>query len=287
MENQIGTIENSYYVHPSGLAFDFRNKSAITFILFMGAAVSIKPLKTYLDFYNKLFYRKLKKLVNVVIVADRQPNTLMYTGNYRGISGLCDSVWQLGKLLNHIIYEKHHTERTKVFGDCGGSLPAILTSTVVPYHSITFTTPYYEVLGNKNEFDVEQYSMWFARNHSVYTFDNLSEHKPYFDTIEYYDEYTKTTENQLNLHWASNIKGTDLLFRHKANMLPKRSNLRIIDHLVPSDVEGHMLIKWLSNTGLYYSMILDEIKIQQAIIDTKRLPNVTQSCVNINDSVPR
>jgi hypothetical protein len=70
-------------------------------------------------------------------------------------------------------------------------------------------------------------------------------------------------------------------------MLPKRSNLRIIDHLVPSDVEGHMLIKWLSSSGLYYSMILDEIKIQQAIIDTKRLPNATQSCVNINDSVPR
>lgn len=271
MENQIGTLLDDYHVFPNGLAYDFTNRSDITFILFMGAgpAANAKPLKNYLDFYSKYFYRKLKKCINVVIVADRQPQNLIYTGNYSGIFGLCNNVWELGKILKHLVYEKFCTKRTVVFGDCGGSLPAILTSTMVPYHSITFTTPYYEILGSENDFNVDQYSMWFARNHSVYIFDNLPEFKKYFDTIDYYDEYTKNSENQLNLHWASNIIGTDLLFRHKANRLPKRNNLRIIDHMVPSHVEGHLLIKWLVNTGLYYNMILDEIKIQQSIIDTK------------------
>lgn len=268
MEKQIGTLDDAYCVYPNGLAFDFRNKADITFVMFMGAAIKIKPLKKYLDFYGKFFYRNLKKFVNVVIVADRKEQTGIYAGNYGGIYGLCDNVWEIGKILKQIIYEKNHTQRTVVFGDCGGSLPAMLTSTIVPYHSINFTTPYYEILGSDNDFDSSQYSMWFARNHSIYIFDNFTKLKKHFDTISYFDEYTKNSQNQLNLHWASNIIGTDLMFRHKANMLPKRNNLRIIDHIVPANVEGHLLIQWLISTGLYYNMILDEIKIQQSIIDT-------------------
>lgn len=267
MEKIVGTIQDSYYIHPNGLGFNFTNRAEITFVMFLGGAPASTTIKKLLDFWTNYFQKKLKKNINVVIIGDKKTDGKFYAANYSGIENVCNNVWELSKILYDLLYKKFLTKRVVVFGDCGGSIPAILSSTVVPYHSITLTTPYYEVIGSEHEFDTSQYSMWYSRELSIDCYNNQANHKSYFKTIEYFDEYTKNSNNVLNLHWANTIIGTDLLFRHKANLLPKRQNIRIIDHAVPKSVEGHMLIKHLVNTGQYYKMVAEEIKIQQLIID--------------------
>jgi len=264
----VGSLSENYFVNPNGLAFDFTNKSDITFIEFVGANNTLYSVKKKLDFYKKFLFSKLAKHINVVIVGDNKLNGKLYTCNYSGVLGTCNSVWELGNILYNKIYIENNTKKTVVFGDCGGSLPAILTSTIVPYHSINFTTPYYQVIGGNHDFDTSQYSIWFAREICVHVHNTENSYKQYFDTLDFYEQYTRNQSNYLNLHWANTVVGTDLLFRDKAKLLPKRSNFKIIDHLVPSTVEGHLLASYLVKTKKWYQMIIEEIKIQQSIIDT-------------------
>jgi hypothetical protein len=263
----INTIEDDLFVHPNGFAFDFKSKADITFIMFLGN-ISKKyfNVKQRLDYWKKQIKRDTKIDVNVVIIGDIRENDL-YIANYTGIDGICNSVWELSKILLDIIYTKQKTKRTVVFADCGGSIPAALSSSVVPYHSMTLTTPYFTILGSENEFDTSQFSMWFARELSINIYNNLSEYKQYFDILDYCDRYIQNSNQMLNLHWATNIIGTDLLFRNRANLLPKKMNLIITDHFIPLHIEGHMLSSYLFSTRKYQKLIAEQIDIQKKILD--------------------
>lgn len=268
MHGIINTINHNLFVHPNGLAFDFRSGADITFVIFLGN-ISKKyfNVRQRLDFWKNQIKRDVKFDVNVIIIGDIRENDL-YIANYTGIDGVCNSVWELSKILFDVIYLKRSTKRTVVFADCGGSIPAVLSSTIVPYHSMTLTTPYFTIIGSENEFDTSQFSIWFARELSINVYNNLSEYKQYFDILDYCERYIQNSNQMLNLHWATNIIGTDLLFRNKANLLPKKDNLTITDHIVPPKVEGHMLASYLFSTRQYQKLIADQINIQKKILDS-------------------
>lgn len=266
-QQQINTIEYDYFIHPNGLGFDFRSKSDITFIMFMGG-ISKKyfDVKQRLDFWKAQIKRDTKIDVNVIIIGDIRENNL-YIANYNGIDGVCNSVWELSKILLDTVYFKRKSKRTVVFADCGGAIPALLSSSIVPYHSLNFTTPYFKILGSENEFDTSQFSMWFSRELSINIYNTVSEYKEYFDILHFCDQYTQNPNQILNLHWATNIIGTDLLFRNRANLLPKRLNLTITDHIIPPNVEGHLLASFLFTKRKYQKMIAEQIDIQKKILD--------------------
>ena len=263
----INSLNDDYFVHPNGFAFDFKSKAKLTFVMFLGnLPKKYFNLKQRLDFWKTQIKRDTKTEINVVIVADVRENTL-YGANYSGVEGVCNSVWELSKILLDTIYLKNQTTRTIVFADCGGCIPAMLSSSIVPYHSVNLTTPYFQIIGSENEFDTSQFSMWFARELSINIFDTLQQYNNYFDVLSFCDQYTKNPNQILNLHWATNIIGTDLLFRSKAELLPKRPNLTITDHVLPLNIEGHMLATYLFNKREYQKMVAKQIDIQKKILD--------------------
>lgn len=266
--NIINTVRDDYFVHPNGLAFDFRSKSDVTFIMFMGG-ISKKyfDIKQRLDFWRKLIHKNSNIDPNVIIVADVNENTV-YEFNFHGIDGICNDIWELSKIILDKLYLQGTTKKTIIYGDCGAAIPIALSSTIVPYHSMILTTPYFTVLGSEHEFDTGQYSVWHSKQISVHNYNKNQNYKNYFDTLNYFDEFTKNHTNLLNLHWATNIIGTDLLFRHKANSLPKRSNISIVDHTIPNKIEGHILSSYLFSTGKLQSIVTEQIKIQKNILDT-------------------
>lgn len=273
--NYTGTIESNYYANPNGLAFDFTDRSEVTLLQFQGLGTSSNLITDVMSFWKKVISRKLKRQVNVIIIKDMRSSGIHaghYTANYEGIVGVCENIWELCKLLNDKLYLKNGTtKRSVVFADCGGSIPAILTSILVPYHSMNFTNPYLTVLNPENEFEIKSTGMWFAKDTCVYAHDKLTDYKSWFQTLQYFDEYTKNPNVQLNLHWATNLVGSDLLFRNEAEKLPKRSNIKITDHLVPNHVQSHLLEKFLFNNRKYMTLVTDEIKTQFASIEANNV----------------
>jgi len=270
--NYIGTLESNYYANPNGLAFDFTDKSEVTFIQFQGMGENSNIITDVVSFWKNVVFHKLKKKINVIIIKDNRLHGLHtghYTANYHGVVGAVDNIWELCQLLNDKLYLKNGTtKRTVVFADCGGSIPAILTSILVPYHSMNFTNPYLTVLSPNNEFEVTSNGMWYAKDTCVYAHENLQDYQPWFETLQYFDNYTKNPNVQLNLHWATNLIGSDLLFRNEAERLPKRVNIKITDHNVPSNIESHLLEKYLFQNRKYLKLVTDEVKAQYAIVET-------------------
>lgn len=264
MTKIINTINDDYFVHPNGLGFDFTSKSDISFVMFLGyEPKKNKQIKNILDYWKKRLDYKSKFKVNVIIIGDRREYD-HYIANYYGIEGVCENLWDLSYILLNKLYLKGTTKRTVVFADCGGSIPAMLTSIKVPYHSINLTTPYMSVIGSDHSFDTSQYTMWHSRELSIWVYDNSTEYKQFFETIDYYDLYSRNNDAMLTMHWANNIIGTDRLFRDMANNLPKRPNIKIIDHIVPHNIEGHKLAKYLFDTKKYEQLIVDECNVQKA-----------------------
>lgn len=261
-------LTSDYFVHPNGLAFDFTSKSDITFIMFMGG-ISKKyfDIKQRLDFWKKYISKNTNVNPNVIIVADVSENHV-YEFNFHGIEGICNDIWELSKIILDKLYLKGCTKRTIIYGDCGAAVPIALSSTIVPYHSMILTTPYFTVLGSENEFDISQYSIWHAKQISAHNYTKNQNYKNYFDTLNYFDEFTKNSTNLLNLHWATNIVGTDLLFRHKANQLPKRTNITITDHTIPDRIEGHVLASYLFSVGKLQKLVTEQVVIQKNILYT-------------------
>lgn len=260
-------IESKRFIHPNGLAFDFSTNSDITFLIFVGYEPLSKPMHVMLQFWKKLTKKLAGQDINVVFIADRGSNKF-YKANYFGIQNVCDNVWELGKLLYDKMYLKANTKRAIVFADCGGTIPAILTSTLVPYHSLNMTTPYLTIIGSENEFNTNQYTLWHSRELSKEIFLEANKFQSYFDTLAYYDLYTQNPNNLLNLHWANNILGTDLWFRNRAEQLPKRPNLTITDHILPANLEGHNLTKHLWADKTYQKMIKKQLEIQKSYLGT-------------------
>lgn len=266
----IGSLDSKYYVHPNGLGFDFTSNSDITFLMFLGYEPrKTKTIKGLVDFWKKQIQKKTKFDVNIVIIGDRRDYD-HYIVNYQGIEGVCDSLWELSNILFERLYLKGSTKRTIVFGDCGGAIPAMITSVKIPYHSINLTTPYMTILGKETTFDISQYTMWHSRELCAWIHDTNADFKEYFDTIDYYESYTKNSNNMLTLHWATNIIGTDKLFRDRAGMLPKRPNLKIIDHIIPNHIEGHKLVSYLYQSKKYQQMITDEIILQKISLEATK-----------------
>lgn len=263
----VNTINDNYYVHPNGFGFDFRSKSEICFIMFYGN-VSQKyfNVEKRIKFWKNQIKRDTKLDVNVIVIGDIRENA-QYACNYNGVEGVCNSVWELAKILLDVIYFRGHSKKTIVFADCGGAIPALLSSSLVPYHSLNFTTPYFSIYGSENEFDTSQFSMWLARDICINIFNTCQDYKVYFDTFQLCDQYTSNHNQILNLHWATNIIGTDLLFRHKANLLPKRSNLKIVDHIIPRNIDGHLLATYLFNSRKLQKLVAEQIDIQKKILD--------------------
>jgi len=260
-------LNTNYYVNPNGLAFDFRDNSEITLIKFLGYEVKQKPIEHLLRFWKTLSRKLAGSDCNIVIVTDRG-NNRHYIANYFGIENVCNNVWELSKLLNDKIYLNSKTKRCIVFADCGGTIPAILSSTIVKYHSINVTTPYLTIVGSENEFDTNQYTLWYSRELCVEIYHDAQEFRDYYDTLQYYDRYTQEPDSLLNMHWASNVKGTDLYFRNRANQLPKRSNITITDHVLPAHIEGHNLTKYLWANKQYQGLLKQQLLIQKGYLDT-------------------
>lgn len=264
-----GIITDNTFFHPNGLGFDFSSKSEITFIMFLGHISNrFFDVQGRVTLWKNLIKKTTNEDINVVIVGDVRENNI-YSCNYEGVEGVCGSIWELAQILLEKLYLQGTTKRTVVFADCGGAIPAILTSTIVPYQSVNFTTPYCTIMGSENEFDINEYSLWYSRDASIQIYNTNKNYLKYYDTLKYYDEYTNNPNHFLSLYWASTIKGTDLLFRNKANFLTKRSNLRIIDYKVPNHVEGHVLASYLFSTGKLQKLVTEQIKIQKQILSSK------------------
>lgn len=267
-----GQITDSVFIQENGLGFDFSDQSEITFVQFNGiGGPGTSSVAKILTFWKRYFYKKFGHHVNVVLVRDGGREFGEYTANYLGIAGICSSVFELANLLNNKIYLKNGTtKKTVVFADCAGAFPAVITSSIVPYHSINLTTPHLRILGTNQDFDSSQKSAQIAKTHSSWIYEEIPEMRPWFDTIGYLESFTTRPENFLNLHWAKNITGPDLMFRNQASQL-KKSNVSITDHEIPLDVEGHQLIRHLISTKEYYRLVDTEVYAQFAAlgIETK------------------
>lgn len=269
----LGNIDDPIFIRDKAMGFDFSDRSEITFIIFYGlVGPDASSIAKSLGFWKKFFYSKMGHHVNVVGITDGGRDFGVYSANYLGIPGICSSTFELANLLNDKLYLRNGTtKRTVVFADCGGTIPAILTSSVVPYHSLNLTTPYLKVIGSEQEFDSSQYSVWIARKHAEWAHVELAHMKQWFNTVEYLDMYIRNPNSQLNMHWAKNIIGTDLLFRDSVRILENKTNVMITDHEIPPEIDGHMLQRHLITSRKYFTLVNNEIRSQFAAlgIETK------------------
>jgi hypothetical protein len=267
----VNTLQDDTFFHPNGFGYDFSTKSEITFIMFLGHLSSkFFDIKGRVLFWKDTIKKETNTNVNIIVIGDVRENKI-YGCNYQGVEGVCTSIWELSQILLEKLYLQGTTKRTIVFGDCGGAIPAILSSTIVPYHSVNFTTPYCTIMGSENEFDINEYSLWYSRDASIEIYNTNKDYQQYYDTLKYYDQYTENPNNILNLYWSSTIKGTDLYFRNKANLLAKRPNLKIVDYKVPNHIEGHLLASYLYKTNKLQKMVADEVDIQKKILDNNKM----------------
>jgi len=271
-----GRSTDQVFIHENGIGFDFSDRSPVTFIQFNGlGGPTTSSIARTLVFWKKHFFNKLGQHVNVVSIRDANRDHGVYIANYLGIMGVCDSFFGIANILNEKLYTNGTTKKTVVFADSGGSIPAILTSADVPYHSLNLTTPYLKVIGGEHEFDVSQFTNWLSRKHCIYAHDNVGHMKSYFNVIDFLDDYVQNPSVQLNMHWSTDIIGTDLLFRNNANALKHYANVSIEDHETPPEIDGHMLLRHLINTKKYYSMVNTEIRAQFAALGIETKSQVT------------
>lgn len=263
--DHFGELSDAAFVREDALAFDFTSRSAITLVIFPGIGqVTREKIGKRVNFWRRLVKRELNQDANVVFVRDGKRGQGVYTANYNGIPGICETPFELANILNDKLYLRGTTRRAVVMADCGGTIPAILTSAVVPYHSLNLFTPYLKVFGSENDFDVSRYSVWKAREHAIWVHDNLTSMRRWFDLTEFLDLYLSAPNANLTMHWAKTLIGTDLLFRELVRRVETRPNVRVVEHDLPPEYDPHVLQRWLVDTRQWYRLGVELLREQFA-----------------------
>lgn len=278
-----GQLTDKIFIKDSIIGFDFSKNSPVTFITFDGAGGWGSKLSKRMLFWGNLFHKHLGHHVNVVCIRDGNRNFNHYSVNFLGLQGICENFADLGNLLNEKLYLKGSTRRTLVFGDCGGAVPAMLTSTIVPYHSILLTNPILEIERPGTDFSVSTHSSSYIKKISNWLYENLPEYRDYFDSslIYYLDKFTDQPNTSLDLHWASSVTGIELYYKNQAEFLKLKSNVKIQTHVI--DIDAHLLQPWLISKKLYTNYALDIARQEFAFLNIDTLPirNSPSGMINI------
>lgn len=248
------------------IAYDFSSNSPITLIFFDGFAKA--NLAKRVAYYKKLIKNACGFDINVVSCQDLD-NGQHYAAYYKGLNGWCDDVIALGAKLHHLLYVQNNTKRLIAFGDCAGSAPVILTSDIVVYHSMNFTTPYLEVIGRDMDYTISDQSMFIARDTVLWIHDNLTDMRPMYDTRPMLERHIESGVGVVNMHWAKSVYGTDLLFRDQVRHLESKMNVNVVEHDIPPTQEPHTLISWLILTRRYMMMVIDAVRVEAAALKAK------------------
>lgn len=271
-----GHVDDSVFILEDRLGFDFSDKSPVTFVYFNGMGTHT-PIAKSLRFWKNFYYKRLAQHINVMIVRDEGRQYNRYSANFLGVLGVCEDTVGISNFLNEKLYVKGTTKRTVVFADCGGAFPAVCSSVFVPIHSLNLTTPYLKVIGNDQELTTAGHTVWIAKEQSVWVWNELSHMNTWFDTATYLEQYCQNPSSQLNMHWATNVLGSDLMFRHTAEHLKKYPNVTITDHVMPPGMEGHLLQKYLIESNKFFSLVGQELRVQFAALNIEVKSRVCNS----------
>jgi hypothetical protein len=72
---------------------------------------------------------------------------------------------------------------------------------------------------------------------------------------------------KVSIHWSKHISGVDLYEKNRVLKIPKCSNLEIVEHSMPYNIDPHHLAEWLSKTHQLRDILEKEIQFARAILN--------------------
>lgn len=256
----MNTINDDYFVLEGSLAFDFTAKSDITIVFFLGAASNTD--RHNIENQIKIIKQGLAasgRIVNAMVITDG--DNPGYSCNFLGIPGICDNLEELSNLINKKLYWQGTTKRTIVIADCGGAVPAVITSSMVDYHSMFLTTPHLRVFPDARNFTMPDRIAHYGSNVHVWIAKNLLAFEGFFDCLDFLDKYINKYDTRLSINYAKTVQGSDLKMRDLLSIYKYKTNVSINDWNIPDTYSPHSLIRWMSKERLILDYLKKEIDL--------------------------
>lgn len=255
-------LDKKSFYKDGAIAFDLSSNSDILFVQFFPQSPTTPG---ELEHYVKTIV-STHKISVIAITGTDVHRVSKYRLNLDGIPGFdsWSDPYYLGKFLHELCLVRNNFKYIIFFGDCGGAYTALVSSRIIPIQSLVLTTPALlfvdlEKMGySKNDITSYQLKKTIIDNiHNLPTTDGfifLSEH------IE--------AGVKVDIHWASNVRKTDLWEKQRVSAIENKRNLTIHSHIVPNYVVPHNLYYWLAQTARLSQIITKEVIIARAYLDT-------------------
>lgn len=259
-------LPDKYFAQDGALCYDFTSDSDVTIVIFYGAVdAAIRADITPKMSRVKKAIQDRGRDVNLMIITDG--NNPQYSCNFHGVAGVVDSLDDLSNFISKKLYGP--SRRTIVITDCGGAIPALISSSMVKYHSLLFTTPYFEVINFEDNYTVKDASTAYSINSQTWIRKNLASYGGMFNCLSYLDNFINTSDTRVSMHFAKSIYGSDLKMREFLNIYKHKPNVKTTDWEMPPDLNPHLLAQWLAKDGRMLDLICNEIDFQTACIQPK------------------